>query len=131
MGLRMNKSLKWELDWIDANLECYESIAHAQRVKRRIEYRYWEKAQAPVFRAQVREIFPEIDERKIESLTDVMIGDVYHAINANVVLVGTYASTMLYLKDEAKNIRVQNVVKNYVAENLEYMEHLFKETYCV
>lgn len=35
-----SKTLKAELDWIDANIEKYDSPMHAEAVKRNIEKRY-------------------------------------------------------------------------------------------
>ncbi|MCY1284366.1 hypothetical protein D9M68_18290 [compost metagenome] len=35
----MNASLQWELDWIDENVDKYDSLQHAESVKRNIEKR--------------------------------------------------------------------------------------------
>ena len=32
--------MKWELEWIDKNLDKYDSVQHAESVKRNIEKRY-------------------------------------------------------------------------------------------
>ena len=32
--------MQWELEWIDKNLDKYDSVMHAESVKRNIEKRY-------------------------------------------------------------------------------------------
>ena len=34
------RSIEWELEWIDKHLDRYDSVMHAESVKRNIEKRY-------------------------------------------------------------------------------------------
>lgn len=121
----MNSLLKWEHDWIDANRDRYDPPEQADRVKRRIEYRYWETARAREFRKVVDATFPELKPRKAEQLVDAMIGDIDKIIRINVSLISMYVEVMLHVHDHEKINTIKNTVGNYVAKDREYLNQLF------
>lgn len=121
----MNALLKWEHDWIDANRDRYDPPCQADRVKMRIEYRYWENERKPEFRKLVMRTYPELVEKQIESLVNAMLDDVGRIMRINTSLIGVFIATVLRIGDERRARHLVNAIEKHCIDNKDYLLHLF------